>query len=282
VSWVSDGVHATLIRGNSVPEKGRSELGSGGHGQKRITFAVCSPLVNLAYNPDQAVELRMIPATYLTFPELFDRRATMEGLVELVKGVPLHHAAFVLSYLNLALRYAVQEMDRKNLADVQRHLVRNHFDAETLALLDQRFKKVNCVDRPIFFAQSILAVLRLITLHCDPEPLPDLSDDERVRTTIGRACLMMNQLLITAEEERALNAGTDDDKRIELMVQSLAGFELMNPRDDRHLMRRLCVLIDDKGHCLPPAAWLKYSTGQNLDGGSLLGSVTYAFSFLHL
>ena len=185
----------------------------------------------------------MFAGIYITYSELFDRQPTLAELVELIKPLPLRHAAYNLSLINLALRYAMQEPGRTNFGEVQKKLVGDHLNDETFALFEQRFPKTNPVERPVFLPQTILAILRLVLIHCDPEPQPKIDEDRFVRCTIGTACLMMNNLLLTVEEQQALLATTtEDERRIELMVQAMAGFEVANTASAEHLIRRLQVM----------------------------------------
>src|SRR5260370_20788219 len=184
----------------------------------------------------------MTPGIFLSYSELFDRQPTVDELIELVKRVPLRPGTLVVSRRNLALRYSMHEMDRPNLAKVHEIVLTAHMDDETIGLLKQRFPTAKCDERPVFLPHCLMNVLRLVVTHCDPEPLPKTEEDEFVRYTIGRACLMMNNLLITPEEEKALVRGSEDDRRIELMVQLMAGFELTNSSKADHLMPRLEIM----------------------------------------
>jgi hypothetical protein len=184
----------------------------------------------------------MVKGICFTYSELFDRQPTMEELTEVIKRLPLRHAAFVLSRINLLLRCSMQEKDQANFGKVQESLVVGPLNDETLGLLKQRFPTARCDERPVFLPQRVLTVLRLAVSHCDPEPVPKTEEDEFVRYTIGHACLMMNNLLFTPAEEEALRTGPDDDRRIELMVQMMAGFELTNPQKAHHLRPRLQLM----------------------------------------
>ena len=181
----------------------------------------------------------MVKGICITYSELFDRQPTTDELIKLIESVPLRHAAFVLSGVNLTLRHAMQEPGRANFGKVQEALIAGHIDDETLAILKMRFPHEKCDERPVFIPHCVLTVLRLVVSHCDPEPLPQAEKDEYVRYTIGRACLMMNNLLFTHVEEAALLAGSEDERRTELMVQMMASFELTNPPRADHLMPRL-------------------------------------------
>jgi hypothetical protein len=184
----------------------------------------------------------MKPGLYITYSDLFDQRPTTAELVSLLKGIPLRHATHVLSYMNLLVRAAMQEKSRENFGKVQAQLFAGHLDDECFGRVKQRLPLARCEDRPIFLPHSILNVLRIVLTVGDPAPQPRDDENEKIRFLIGRACLMVNDLLVSEEEAAALTAGTQDDRRIELIVQTLAGFELANAPQADHLMPRLEVM----------------------------------------
>ena len=180
--------------------------------------------------------------TYVTFSELFDRRPVMHELVELIKKIPLRHAVLVISRLNMAVRFVMEEGSGEDFAKVQKRLIEDHLDDDIHALLRERLRTARLEDRPIFLPQCLLSILRLVLVQCDPVPQPTLEEDEFVRLSIGRACLIMNDLLITTEEEGKLVNGSDDERRIGLMVQAMSGFEVANSPRAEHLIRRLKIM----------------------------------------
>lgn len=184
----------------------------------------------------------MKPGLYITYSDLFDKRPTTTELLSLLKGIPLRHATHVLSYMNLLIRAAMQERSRENFGKIQAQLFAGHLDDECFGRVKQRLPFARCEDRPIFLPHSILNVLRVVLTVGDPTPQPRDEEDERIRFLIGRACLMVNDLLVSEEEAAALMVGTQDDRRVELIVQTLAGFELANAPQADHLMPRLEVM----------------------------------------
>jgi hypothetical protein len=184
----------------------------------------------------------VISGVVFSYSDVFDRQPTHAELIALVETIPLRHAAFVISRINMALRFAMQEHDRPNFGKVQEMLVAGHIDDEILGILKKRFPTEKCDERPVFLPNNLLNVLRIVVTHCDPIPPPKIEEDESVRYAIGRACLMMNSLLFTEDEGRALKSGTEDERRTELMTQTIAGFELTNSPKSDHLMPRLQVM----------------------------------------
>jgi hypothetical protein len=179
---------------------------------------------------------------YLTYSELFDEMPTTEGLTELIKSLPRRHAIYVLSRINLVLRRAMEHKGNADMATEQQRLLAGHLDDEIIARAKQRIPNAKCDDRPVFLPFGVLNILSLVLVHSDPDRTPDESEDEQVRYAVGRACLMMNDLLINQDELHALRKGSADEQRIELMVQTMSSFELNNPAKDHHLVPRLQVM----------------------------------------
>jgi len=116
-------------------------------------------------------------------------------------------------------------------------------DDETFRRLKERFAYVSTDQRPIFIPLSVLNILRLVLKHArEAEPLAT-EDIPAVRHSLGTACLMMNDLLLSAGEERQIREGIKDDRRLALLVQSLAPFELANPPAAHHLFFRYGVMF---------------------------------------
>ena len=90
---------------------------------------------------------------------------------------------------------------------------------------------------------AVLNVLRLVlTYSREAEPLTT-EDIPALRYSLGTACLMMNNLLVSAEEERQIKEGGKEARRLALLVQSLAPFELALPPVDSHLLFRDGVIF---------------------------------------
>ena len=85
----------------------------------------------------------------ISYFDLFDRKPTMDELVDLLKPIPLRHAIHVLSRINLGLRYAMQELGRSNLAEVQGFFLAAHSDDEMLWRLKTRFPFAMCDEASI-------------------------------------------------------------------------------------------------------------------------------------
>jgi hypothetical protein len=179
---------------------------------------------------------------YFRYSDLFDREPTMDELIDLLRDIPIRHAIHTLSYVNLSVRVAMQD-PTQDFGKVQEKMVAGYLDDECLNLLKQRFPHERCEDRPVFLPGCLLNVMRVVIAYGDPEPFPVIEEDERIRYRIGRACLMVNSLLVNSEQALALRTGTKDDQRIELMTQMLSDFELANPPKADHIIPRLEIMF---------------------------------------
>jgi len=180
---------------------------------------------------------------YITYSNLFDRMPSWEEIIALIRELPMFTAAVRLVHMNMALRYALQEHNRPNFERLQEAMVNDFTDGETSRRLRERFADVPKNERPLFLPLSALNVLRLVLTHSrEAEPLI-MEDIPSVRYSLGTACLMMNNLLLSAEEERQIREGEKDARRLALLVQSLAPFELAFPPVDSHLLFRYWVMF---------------------------------------
>jgi len=185
---------------------------------------------------------------YITYRNLFDRMPSWEEIIALVKGLPMLTAAAMLMRMNMGLRFALQEPNRPNFGRLQQVMVNDFTDDETYRRLQERFASAD--QRPLFVPLAVLNVLRLVlTYSREAEPLTT-EDIPTLRYSLGTACLMMNNLLLSAEEEQQITQGDEDARRLALLVQTLAPFELASPPLNSHLLFRYGVmfrtLLDDR------------------------------------
>jgi hypothetical protein len=186
---------------------------------------------------------------YITYAELCDRKPSWEEIVACIKEWPMLTAAVTLMRMNMVLRFSLQEHNRPNFGRLQQIMVNDFTDPDTFRRLRERFVSTQTDQRPVFVPLAVLNVLRLVLVYArENEPLSTV-DDPALRFSIGSACLMMNNLLVSAEEERQIKEGNRDARRLGLLVQSLAPFELAFPPIDSHLLLRdgvmFRMLLDD-------------------------------------
>lgn len=183
----------------------------------------------------------MEPRLYIRFSDLFDREPSLSDLITSLKDIPVRHALYALSTINLCLRIAMQDPNQ-DFGKVQERVLVGHLDDECLDRLRHRFPHEQVSDRPVFLPETVLHVMRLVVLHGNLIPLPNIGEDEQIRYRIGRACLMSNSLLVSPQQVDAIQSGPVDDRRIELMTQWLPSFELANPPKADHVLPRLEIM----------------------------------------
>ena len=180
---------------------------------------------------------------YITYSELFDRRPTWDEVTSLLKELPVLDALANIARINLSLRYALQEHNRPNWGRLQQTLVAHFVNDDTFKRLQERFAHVSTDDRPIFLPVNVLNLAKLVLIHSKKDSPLSTSDDPWLRYSIGTACLMLNDLLLSAEEEREITVGDRDVRRLALLVQMLAPFELANPPAAHHLLFRYQIIF---------------------------------------
>ena len=92
-------------------------------------------------------------------------------------------------------------------------------------------------ERVLFHPLQLLNTMRCALLYCQGADEADGVTDEQ-RYTVGRCCLMMNDLLVPEEEQQKLTLGCDNSRKAALMTQLLPGFEVANAGHLAHLVQR--------------------------------------------
>jgi hypothetical protein len=181
-----------------------------------------------------------IVATILEYREVYDRPARLEELVPLLRDLDLVTSASLLCQMNADFRLTKRE--REATAKTQQEIAGGLLPDETINRLKERFGKAHMSDRPIFYPAQMLNVLRLVFEHSVGTRNP-LAEDS-ARYALGEACLMMNDLMMTERERKALAPeGEPEEVRRALMVQMLAPFELLNTSNIAHVAYRSRIMF---------------------------------------
>jgi hypothetical protein len=185
------------------------------------------------------------PVRYFTYRELFDRLPTKEELVGIVRGLNGFHTVLLTARASAMFRFAIwsrNPQDAKALEKFQYWLAAAFLDFETKQRLESRFGAQNPADRPVFHPLQLLNVMRLALASAegDESARPDTSEIHRHQ--LGTACLMVSDLFLTDNEQQNLKVGSIDDRRKQLMLQSLAALEVSNPTPVRNLFFRLYAM----------------------------------------
>lgn len=180
-------------------------------------------------------------AIYFEYREIFDRCSRLDELLPLIGDLDAVEAAILLCQMNADLR--LTKRNRDATAKMQQELAGGLLDDEAIRRLKERFGNSNMADRPIFHPAQILDVLRLVVLHSAGKRQP--LEDEKARYAVGLACLMMNDLLLTESERKALEPGKGERVARALMIQALSSFEIQNPAPMTHVAFRSRIMFHD-------------------------------------
>ena len=192
------------------------------------------------------------PAAYITYRELFDRTPTKEELGNIIKGMNAYHTVLLTARLSAMFRHATwsdHPQDAKALERFQYWFAAAFLDVETKQRLELRLGSQNPARRPVFHPLQFLNIMRLAlgSADGDENARPDVSELHRFQ--LGTACLMVSDLLLSEEEQQNLKTGSVDDRRKQLMLQSLASLEISYPTPVRNLFSRsyatYCIVLRD-------------------------------------
>lgn len=178
---------------------------------------------------------------YFCYSDVFDRRPALDEIIGLLRDLEPTETAAFLCRMHAEIRLV--EKEREPFAKVQQMLASAFLDQETVDRFKQRFGTVHLADRPVFHTSQLLNVLRLVLVHSTGAEDP--SSSRVTGDKIGTACLMMNDLLLTAEEEMAISSGATDDRRLALMTQICGPFEVMNPAAIHHVIYRSRIMFHE-------------------------------------
>jgi hypothetical protein len=179
---------------------------------------------------------------YIRYSDLYDCRPNADQLRELLRGLNAFSTVLLLSRVSTMLRHAALSPNKQDSGSLQRWFAMAFLDKDTKMRIERRFGSQNAAHRPVCHSLQLLNIIRLALIYSegDEAARPDQSDDHTHK--LGTACLIMNDLLVTAEEVQNISAGTHDERRMQLMVQSLAPIELDNPTPLRNLLFRSYVM----------------------------------------
>lgn len=154
-------------------------------------------------------------------------------------------ALALLAQISADLRLSKRE--KEHAGKLQQELAGSLLDDETVDRFKKRFGSVHMADRPVFHTPQILNVMRLVVQHSSGSE--KTLTDTAPRYKLGAACLMMNDLLLTKEEEAAIATGPDEQRIQVLMAQMVGPFEVVNTAAITHIVYRsrirFHVLLND-------------------------------------
>jgi hypothetical protein len=172
---------------------------------------------------------------FITYSELFDTTPDQQELLGTVRQLSLERAMLILSHVNLTLRHAM-DAQTENFGKLQVMLAQTFCDDETRRRLKERFAFKQAEERPLFVSIECLNAMRAVVGEANEiDPVPP---DAILQHHIGKTCLIIGNLLLTKEEKEQIETGDKDSRRLALMVQMLAPFEMGNAVSSHRLVLR--------------------------------------------
>ena len=168
---------------------------------------------------------------YMRYCDLFDERSRLATLRRKLRQFKLSNVVFTLSRISVLLgRQRMLRENKDKPRELQELLISNYIDPELLeGILKPRFGHLGADERPIFFRQQILNLLRMCVLLCREDAPITTEGKSRGGYELGQCCLMMNDHLVSPKEERATGEGRNKKRRMHIGLQLAPNIELNNP-----------------------------------------------------
>jgi hypothetical protein len=190
----------------------------------------------------EAKQPPVMPSTPILYSDLTGIFPSDADVTAIVRAFNRTNTFFMLAMVNSLVSFFAHEP--KDAIEIQKFLVSNFVEPDLLKVIEQTLKGESILQHPLFHRQVLLALQRRVLLEAaldgarDPNPPANVAD----KYLLGRACLMMNNLLMPREqEERLKNTGEPgEDERIhgELFAQWLPTAEMLNRPDPAHSIVR--------------------------------------------
>ena len=107
----------------------------------------------------------------------------------------------MLAMLNMFLALFDAKTNEQHAVKVQRFFMANLLDDELYSLINQKLEGVSIIERPIFHRQQLLALMKKVLLDSrDDGELDPNEDHNEARYQLGKACLLMSDFLVSADQ----------------------------------------------------------------------------------
>jgi hypothetical protein len=181
--------------------------------------------------------------TYIGYFELFGERVPLREIKKRLRAFKLSNIVGELARINTLLTISFH--DDKKLQKVQSLLVANLIDDEILDAIKRKFGSEKMEQRPVFFPQQILTLLRMSLLVCTENASLIADGKTEAGYTLGRCCLMITDHLLSKKQERAIAEGTNAKQRKHLGLQTAPTRELYNPTELQRAVVRSEIMFAD-------------------------------------
>lgn len=190
---------------------------------------------------------RPYTAVYITWEELFDERPSETEILDVIRAFNRQSCIAFLARLMALVFLDRAFRDRSETIKLQSFLIVNFWNDEILDRAKQRMGTAQLDCRIAFHPQQVLMMLKWVIVHSLPEGGIQPDTDE-ARFTLGRALLMTNDLLLSAD----MRAQIAQDRK-EPSVKSLlrlqlsvgAGNEVGNPPPVINGVARSAVMFEE-------------------------------------
>jgi hypothetical protein len=164
--------------------------------------------------------------SYIGYFELFGERVSLNEIKKRLRAFKLSNVVGELVRLNTLLVLSLH--NDKKLRMAQRRLAQNFLDKDIWVALKSKCGPEMMEQRPVFFPQQILTLLRMSLLVCTENASLIAEGKTDAGYALGCCCLMITDHLISKKQERAIAEGTSAKQRKHLGLQTAPTRELYN------------------------------------------------------
>jgi hypothetical protein len=179
-----------------------------------------------------------MPAIPISYSELHGSRSTEDQLSELISGFKTEPTFTSLAMWNLML--SLFEGNVEKYKYLQGFFIHNLIRRDWRDRVAAAAALTSHSARPVFGRWQLLALMKKILVETTDDGVKDPRNDDEAKRALGDACLIINDLLFSEEQEERLKESAGDRERVsdELMTQWLFQFELIHPPD---VFQGLCL-----------------------------------------
>jgi hypothetical protein len=203
--------------------------------------------LHLAGCDDERVEVwAMMDGSFISYSEITGQLPKEADIAELLRPLDARKVLFLLSRINMHLRLASASEGttyKQAVGNAQAFLFQNFTDEGLFEDAKRVLGTTKMHERVLFHPLQLLNMMRCAVVFCRGTDEADGVTDEQ-RYTVGRCCLMMNDLLVPADEQQKLLEGCENIRKARLITQLLPGFEVANSGHLNHLVQRSTAMFN--------------------------------------
>ena len=188
----------------------------------------------------------MMVGSYIAYSEITGEKPTEADIERLLQPLDARKVLFLLCRINMHLRLASESEGttyQRAVGKAQEFLFQSFTDENLFDQAKKALGPTKTHERVLFHPLQLLNVMRCALKYCRGVYEADGVTDEQ-RYTVGRCCLMMNDLLVPEDEQQKLLQGCDNLRKAALTTQLLPGFEISNAGHLAHLSQRSLAMFN--------------------------------------